>query len=147
MGRTLLLLVALTGLLRVSGPAPAEDKKDPGKLEGKWEPVSQTVDGKESDEDELKNRFAVFKGGKLAFLFKGKERGTAAVKLDPGKSPKQIDITYEDGPAKGTTLKGIYKVEGDKLTICFGGFGKSRPAEFASKPGSGTILIVQKRAK
>ena len=68
-------------------------------------------------------------------------------KLDPGKSPAHLDFTYEDGPAKGTTLKGVYKFEGDTLTVCFGGFGKDRPTEFASKAGSGTILIVQKRAK
>jgi hypothetical protein len=31
--------------------------------------------------------------------------------------------------------------------LCYGGFGKDRPTEFASKAGSGTILVVQKRAK
>ena len=87
------------------------------------------------------------KGEKATFLYKDKERGTGSMKVDPNKSPAHIDFTYEDGPAKGTTLKGIYKIEGDTLTICYGGFGKDRPTEFASKPGSGTILIVQKRAK
>jgi uncharacterized protein (TIGR03067 family) len=85
-------------------------------LQGKWAAVSATVDGKVEEEDEIKNRFLVIKGVKATFLYK--ERGTASLKVDRGQSPAHIDSTYEDGPAKGTTLKGIYKIEGDTLTIC-----------------------------
>ena len=123
------------------------DKKELEKFQGKWVPVSVTVDGKTQERDEFKDRFMVFKGEKAAFMYKDKERGTGSMKIDPGKSPAHIDFTYEDGPAKGTTLKGIYKFKGDTLTVCYGGFGKDRPTEFASKAGSGTILVVQKRAK
>jgi uncharacterized protein (TIGR03067 family) len=121
------------------------DKKELEKFQGKWATASVTVDGEA--EDEIKDRFLAIKGDKATFLDKDKERGTGSMKLDPGKSPAHLDFTYEDGPAKGTTLKGIYKFEGDTLTFCYGGFGKDRPTEFASKAGSGTILIVQKRAK
>ena len=121
------------------------DKKELEKFQGKWATASVTVDG--AAEDEIKDRFLAIKGDKATFLDKDKERGTGSMKLDPGKSPAHLDFTYEDGPAKGTTLKGIYKFEGDTLTVCYGGFGKDRPTEFASKAGSGTILIVQKRAK
>jgi uncharacterized protein (TIGR03067 family) len=123
------------------------DRKELDKFQGKWTPVSVTVDGKTQEEDEIKDRFMVVKGEKATAMYKDKERGTASLKLDPGKSPAHIDSTYQDGPAKGTTLKGIYKFERDMLTICYGGLGKDRPTEFASKPGSGTILVVQKRAK
>ena len=50
-------------------------------------------------------------------------------------------------PAKGVTLKGIYKFEGETLTICYSGIGKERPTEFASKAGSGAMLFVQKKEK
>jgi uncharacterized protein (TIGR03067 family) len=141
-----LLLVSFTGLLLVGSRTPAEDKKDAGGIDGKWELVASTADGKEAEPEELANRFMVVKGDKATFLYKDKERAAAVVKLDASKSPKQIDSTYLDGPAKGVTLKGIYKVEGDKLTICYGGFGKERPGEFASTAGSGAILTVLKRA-
>jgi|ERR1043166_2634566 uncharacterized protein (TIGR03067 family) len=120
-------------------------KKELEKFQGKWATVAITVDGQ--DEDEIKDRFLAIKGEKATFLDKDKERGTGSMKIDPGKSPAHIDFTYEDGPAKGNTLKGIYKFEGDTLTFCYGGFGKDRPTEFASKAGSASILIVQKRAK
>ena len=121
------------------------DKKELKKFQGKWATASITVDGEA--EDEVKERFLAIKGDKATFLYEDKERGTGSMKLDPGKSPPHLDFTYEDGPAKGMTLKGIYKFEGDTLTFCYGGFGKDRPTEFASKAGSGVILIVQKRAK
>ena len=120
-------------------------KKELEKFQGKWATVSVTVDAQ--DEGEIKDRFMAIKGEKATFLDEDKERGTGSMKIDPGKSPAHIDFSYEDGPAKGKTLKGIYKFEGDTLTLCYGGFGKDRPSEFASKAGSGSILIVQKRAK
>ena len=121
------------------------DKKELEKFQGKWATASVTVDGEA--EDAIMDRFLAIKGDKATFLDKNKETGTGSIKLDPGKSPAHLDFTYEDGPAKGTTLKGIYKIEGDTMTLCLGGIGKDRPTEFASKPGSGTILIVQKRVK
>jgi uncharacterized protein (TIGR03067 family) len=127
--------------------ADAAEQKGLEKFQGKWALVSGTVDGKDLDADELKNNFMVVKGARAVFLFKDKERGTATMKIDAGKKPAQYDITYEDGPAKGTTLKGIYKIDGDTLTMCSGGIGKDRPTEFASKAGSGTVLVVSKRVK
>jgi uncharacterized protein (TIGR03067 family) len=143
---------ALAALVTAGGfgllsTANAQDKKELGKLDGKWEAVSVTVDGKAQEPEELKDRFLVIKGDKAMFLYKDKERGTATLKIDPGKSPAHIDFTYEDGAAKGATLKGICKIEGDTMTVCYGGFNKDRPTEFASKPGSGNILIVQKRTR
>ena len=123
------------------------DKKELEKFQGRWVLVSATIDGKALDEDEFKNRSVVFKGEKMTFLYKDKERGTASLKIDPSKSPAQIDTTNEDGPAKGLGLKGIYKFDGDTLTLCFVLPSKDRPTEFASKPGSGTVLSVHKRAK
>lgn len=133
------------GLLSTAAAQDGAAKKELEKFQGKWATVSVTVDAQA--EDEIKDRFLAIEDEKATFLYKDAERGTGSLKIDPGKNPAHIDFIYEDGPAKGKILKGIYKFEGDTLTFCYGGFGKDRPSGFASKAGSGSILIVQKRAK
>ena len=52
-----------------------------------------------------------------------------------------------EGPGKGKTMLGIYELTGDTYKVCFALPGGERPKEFASKPGSKTMLIVMKREK
>ncbi|HEV3445357.1 MAG TPA: TIGR03067 domain-containing protein [Gemmataceae bacterium] len=69
-------------------------------------------------------------------------------KLDPGKTPKEIDITYLDGPEKGETGKGIYTLEGRRLQAFFAEKGStSRPKAFTTVTGSlFTMFTLEKEA-
>src|SRR5439155_23638463 len=85
------------------------------------------------------------RGGKVMAI----EDGTIPCdfKIDPGKEPKQIDITLHLKKSDPTRL-GIYEIKGDTLKVCYfaGNMGK-RPAEFATKEGVNIGCIVLTRAK
>ena len=42
-------------------------------------------------------------------------------------------------------MLGVYKLEGDTLKVCMGGFGKKRPTEFKAKADSKQSMYVLKR--
>jgi uncharacterized protein (TIGR03067 family) len=65
--------------------------------------------------------------------------------IDVEKDPHEIDIEFVEGPEAGNWSYGIYRLEGDKLTICLGLTGARRPAEFATAPKSGHALEILRR--
>jgi uncharacterized protein (TIGR03067 family) len=66
-------------------------------------------------------------------------------KVDPTKKPKEIDAMDTEGPYKGKTVLGIYKLEKGEFTVCFAPPGKDRPKEFSTKSGTGELLHVWKK--
>ena len=133
---------------QASGPGKEDTEKgELEKLQGKWVMVSLMVSGKASP-DMVAGQAMVVKGTKSTYVYRGKEGSTGSLRIDPGKNPAHYDVTYENGPAKGITLNGVYKLEGDVLTIHLPGDGnEKRPADFTSRRGSGTLLLVFKRAE
>jgi uncharacterized protein (TIGR03067 family) len=130
----------------VAGVAVADDAKELARFDGTWVIASTTVDGTQLDPDEFKGYTQVIKAGKARTLYKGKEREQGTYKIvDATKTPAQVDVTIDDGPSKGTVLKGIYKFDGENLVICLGGLGKDRPTTFESKKGSGAMLSTLHR--
>src|SRR3954468_1632314 len=75
--------------------------------------------------------------------------GKSAFKIDPGKSPKEIDLIGLEGPQKGKTLEGTYRLEGGEPTLWGAGLAapeKGRPKTSTTEAGSGSGLIVLKRS-
>jgi len=154
MTRTLLACLAVSsvvglGLVRAADDAKeAAIKKDRTALQGTWQAISYALDGqKASAEDMKKIKLVIDAEGKSSAQRDGKTFIASTIKLDPTKTPKAIDMTYTEGEIQGKPALGIYKIEGDLLTICRVAPGMDRPAEFSSKPGSGYTLMTYKREK
>src|SRR6185437_16095020 len=67
--------------------------------------------------------------------------------LDESAKPKTFDLAFTAGPEKGSTALGIYDLKKDAWKICFTVTAKSRPAKFATTPGSGLALETLQREK
>ena len=146
--------VAVGLLLGAGRPEPGgEDegklvKEELARFQGTWQLVSAEADGVKAPKDRTDKIRVVIKGSRHTVIFGDQEVvHSVPFAIDPTTTPKSVTDTLVDGPDKGKQIKGIYKLEGDTMTSCVAKVGEERPAEFASKPGSGHTLRVFRRVK
>jgi RNA polymerase sigma factor (sigma-70 family) len=120
----------------IGQPASKREQIELERLQGAWESVSTIRNSEASGTI----KFVIEKDN---IRYPDSELADRIVALRP-TSPRQIDLEVLSGPLKGNSFLGIYKLEGDELTICH---GKNRPTAFASPKGSGHSLIVLRRQK
>jgi len=71
------------------------------------------------------------------------------LELDPKAKPPALTIYAADDKerSRGGTMTGIYKLNGDTLTICYVLGAGPRPTAFESKAGTEVRIMVLKRVK
>ena len=93
----------------------------------------------------------VIEDEKMQFLWGGNNKGAEARFLvDPAKDPKEIEVIYTVGSERYKRRIGIYKLDGDTLTLSLSEFdADKRPTKFAEAgtPGGGDMFIVYLREK
>jgi uncharacterized protein (TIGR03067 family) len=142
---TALYILIAGGVLSPVADDPKGDKNDLVRLQGTWKVVSMIDDGKEAPPEKIKGARLIFESDRYA-LRGGEESFRGSFRIEPGKKPGQIDTTFvnEDGKETGRA-RGIYELDGKKLRVAWRHKGEGRPAELASKPGSGVRLMVLER--
>lgn len=120
-------------------------KEESEKLQGEWAGVSVEEKGKKVPEEGAKKLRLTVKGDKWVVKLGDRQVGEATFKVDPSKDPKRIDMTFKvDG--KDVDSRGIYKLNGDTLTLCRASGKTERPKEFKGK-NDRYNLEVWKRVK
>lgn len=138
-------LLPVAVLVLIGADDPAKDrKKELDLLQGEWALVSQESQGRLLPDALVRGQTVTVKADQWTIQVRGKE-GTFTFKIDPSKDPKTIDLTRKVGE-KEIVLRGIYKVDGDTLTVCRAGAEHERPKEFKVTAEVG-LLQVWKRVK
>ena len=145
--RLLSVGLLVIGSLFTANAQSNDSSKDLEALQGTWRLVSGEIGGRKMTAEELKQAKLVFKGDRYTVRRGSSPTVTGTLKLNPTKNPKSIDIIDANGPYKGKTLLGIYTLRGNELTECFSLPGGSRPAKFATEPGTSQFIHVWKHVK
>ena len=132
-------------LLLLAGTLAAPNLKDDNPLAGWWVLKTMTVAG--YTVPDRKKAYVFLTDGRLGDADEPGETASAAgtYSYDRRKDPPHIDFVDTPG-GKPRTMPGIYKLEGDTLTVAIGREGV-RPTRFESPDGSDVTLLVLTRAR
>jgi uncharacterized protein (TIGR03067 family) len=120
-GMALILAALATAVAQNEGRGTKERKG----LQGTWVVVSANVDGK--PDDSSKGVRFTFTDQAVTVDREGKRSAPVVFRVDPTKSPKQIDFEERRPPTAG-----IYELDGDRLRLCY---GVERTSEFRPETG------------
>jgi uncharacterized protein (TIGR03067 family) len=135
-------------------PLPEDAKRELERLQGEWVVKSWERAG-EKTEFERNDETPVVQIKGARWFEKGLEYGEFVV-FDSRSDPKCFDLKETTGQVnfgqetECPVLEGIYKIDGDTLTICIHqGNDKQRPVSFETNPKlpEETILFILERVK
>lgn len=149
------LAVLFVACVTIASTDADETKSDLERLQGKWNLKRGETNGV-SLAEVLKKKGI----GKLQIDFSddlmtmsgfGTQDHKYRFTLEPDEKPNAIDSIAEETQgkaAKGTRVPGIYKIDGDTLTLCLANeLTVERPRKFAAPNGSRLSLLVLTRVK
>src|SRR5262245_7066551 len=147
--RNAFVLAAVLALGFAPAPLPKPVRADRPNLTGEWQVVSWARQfGKGKGQLDTGAIYRVTDGltvrigsGRLEFARDGSRLYHWTMSLHPAARPPRVDLI--DSRTNATTL-GIYRLQGDTLTICYRGSREDRPTDFDSEQ-QWTLVLKRKR--
>ena len=138
----LLLIAAVLPLAFAPAPlprtSPRKEVSDLSKMQGTWDVVERHLGGSSVLREPSQVRI---RGTRFQFVVRGEVRSDWTIELAPAEQPRRMDRRAFGGG--GATMLGIYRFDGDRLTLCYSQHG-TRPTRFDSQ--GGYFLMVLRRA-
>jgi uncharacterized protein (TIGR03067 family) len=137
---------ALAAFLAAPVPKAGSVEEAKKAFQGEWTITEFVEDGNAKDMKDFPKARALVKGDAMALRLLPECDDRLTFTLGPKTEPACIDALEDDdhGGEPGH-LKGIYKLETDKVTLCWGLDNKTRPKTFESGPG--VLLLVLERVR
>jgi uncharacterized protein (TIGR03067 family) len=112
----LLPVLCVLALLGSDSPREYDNRTEYTGLDGTWQMVDAAI-------------VLTCRGSTWKFNTGGRDSWRGTQRIDITREPHHLDLYYENGPYQGKTLKCIYKIDGDTLTIA-GYSAEKRPTGF-----------------
>jgi uncharacterized protein (TIGR03067 family) len=134
------LLVLLVSWPVTSALADDRAAEELERHQGTWRATSSIYEGQEAPEQIVRSITRIVEKDHVIWKRDGKSFAGTRIELDPSRDPRTIDVIPDGGKDRGERVRGIYKLEKDRLTICMAAPGQPRPREFKADKGSGCTL-------
>jgi uncharacterized protein (TIGR03067 family) len=139
------LLLSVVGLIAADEPKKKDDAES---FKGNWSIVSMKMDGRSAPEDLVKNFRCRFEEKTYNNTIASDVVEEGSYTIDASKTPRTIDFDIKKGHDEGKKQLGIYKLEGDKLTLVLTEPGSTtRPKSFKAEAGDSLVEVVLQRVK
>ena len=146
MQRIICVLIVLSTPLHLTA-GDDEVRKELKALEGKWKAVGMEAGGMAFPKERIPDfTYVVAANGKATGKMAQSEYQATMI-VDPKKNPRTIDNLHETGAQKGKKQYGIYKLDGDKWTVCMTRPGVAegdRPKDFATKDTANVVFVFER---
>ena len=115
-------------------------------MQGTWEMHALEINGKVVPPAQFQGTLLIVKGDEYRTQVKGKLLTGFRMKLDPSKRPAWMDMIQSVPGQADATIKAIYKLETDTLTLARGlAPDQERPNQFATWPDTNYFVVTWKR--
>jgi len=110
-------------------------------LNGIWQPIAAYVDGEVLPVQDLRVKRLVLESGAYQIINHDNQvADRGEIHVNDSAVPRAMDIIDLEGPFAGRTLRAIFELDGDMLTVCYDLDGSGRPESM--QPHEGVILLM-----